>query len=115
VFQFLSLPPGGPTLPVLLIGFMATRASYMLGFLIGLLDLALIGVLVVLVPSLAGNGALTTVLLQAAVTGLPTSVLFAAAAAWYRRFLLLSSPRRAQAAKGGGRSQRSGGRPAARR
>jgi hypothetical protein len=117
LWQVLSLPPGGPTLPVLLIGFMATRASYLQGLLIGLLDLALVGVYIVLLPGATGvsPGGLLGVLIQSAVTGLPTSVLFAGAAAWYRRFLTLSSPRRAQPAKAGGRSQRTGGRPANRR
>jgi hypothetical protein len=116
LFQLLALPPGGPTLPVLLVGFMATRASYMQGFLIGLLDLVLIGVYVTVLPSAVpqtGAGA-GDVLVTAAITGLPTSILFAGAAAWYRRFLTLSSPRRPQPAKGPARG-RSSGRPATRR
>jgi hypothetical protein len=110
LFQLLSLPPGGPTLPVLLVGFTATRASYMLGFLIGVLDLVLIGLYASVVPAAASTTAsLGDILTTAAVTGLPTSVLFAASAAWYRRFLTLSSVRRQQAAgasrgRGGGRS-----------
>jgi hypothetical protein len=117
LFQLVSLPPGGPTLPVLLVGFMATRASYLQGLLIGLLDLVLIGIYVTIIPIGApttGSG-LGEVLLSAAVTGLPTSILFAGAAAWYRRFLQLSSPRRPQPAKGGSRGQRPGGRTSGRR
>jgi len=115
MFQLLSLPPGGPTLPVLLVGFTATRASYMLGFLIGVLDLVLIGVYASVLPTTTGASAsLSDILTTAALTGLPTSVLFAGAAAWYRRFLVLSSPRRQQQARGSSRSK-GGGRPAGRR
>ncbi len=113
LFQLLSLPPGGPTLPILLVGFMATRASYLQGFLIGLLDLVLIGLYVAFAPSAQGSN-VGDILLSAAATGLPTSVLFAAAAAWYRRFLALSSPRRAAPPRGGGRGRPSG-RPTTRR
>jgi hypothetical protein len=114
LFQLLSLPPGGPTLPVLLVGFTATRASYMLGFLIGVLDLVLIGLYASVVPAAASTTAsLGDILTTAAVTGLPTSVLFAASAAWYRRFLTLSSVRRQQAA--GASRGRGGGRGSGRR
>lgn len=116
LFQLLSEPPGGPTLPILLVGFMATRASYLQGFLIGLLDLALVGAYIAFGPNTGAQATvnLSDILVSAAITGLPTSVLFAAAAAWYRRFLMLSSPRRMQPAKGSSRG-RSSGRPASRR
>ncbi len=111
LFQLLALPPGGPTLPILLVGFMATRASYLQGLLIGLLDLALVGLYAAFVPAAATtNATLVNVLGTAAITGLPTSVLFAGAAAWYRRFLTLSSPRRPQPSGG-----RTAGRSAKRR
>lgn len=114
MFQLFALPPGGPTMPVLLVGFTATRASYMLGFLIGLLDLLLVAIYASIVPTSTGTSAsVTDLLTTAALTGLPTSVLFAGAAAWYRRFLVLSSPRRQQPARGSGRGK--GGRPANRR
>lgn len=101
VFQLLALPPGGPTLPILLVGFMATRASYLQGLLIGLLDLALVGLYAAFVPAAATtNATLTDIVGTAAITGLPTSVLFAGAAAWYRRFLSLTSPRRPQPSAG---------------
>jgi hypothetical protein len=114
LFQLLALPPGGPTLPVLLVGFTATRASYMLGFLVGLLDLVLVAILLTVMPSAAGTGGadLGTVLSTSAATGLPTAVLFAASAAWYRRFLALSSSRRQQQLQSRGRG---GGRPSGRR
>lgn len=122
LFQLLSLPPGGPTLPVLLVGFTASRASYLQGLLIGILDLVLVGVYVALVPNATATTTTTTpatgvtdILVSAAITGLPTSLLFAGAAAWYRRFLQLSSPRRMQPAKGTSRSQRSGSRAGNRR
>ena len=115
LFQLLSLPPGGPTLPVLLVGFMATRASYLQGLLIGLLDLVLISVYVAVTPGVTGTSTLTEIITSSAITGLPTSLLFAAAAAWYRRFLRLSSPRRVAPAKGAATRGRSSGRPANRR
>ncbi len=111
IFQLLALPPGGPTLPILLVGFMATRASYLQGLLIGLLDLALVGLYAAFVPAAATtNATLADIVGTAAVTGLPTSVLFAGAAAWYRRFLTLTSPRRPQQSGG-----RNGGRATKRR
>ena len=115
LFQLLSYPPGGPTLPVLLVGFMATRASYLQGLVIGVLDLILVALLVAAIPAPTGQAvSVSEILTSGAITGLPTSVLFAASAAWYRRFLALSSPRRMQPGKGGGRG-RSSGRSASRR
>jgi hypothetical protein len=114
LFQLVALPPGGPTLPVLLVGFTALRASYMLGFLIGLLDLVLVGVYATAIPTTTGaTASVSDILTTAAVTGLPTSVLFAASAAWYRRFLTLSSIRREQMRRSSG--GRGGGRAASRR
>jgi hypothetical protein len=113
VFQILALPPGGPTLPVLVAGFTATRASYLLGFLVGLLDavLVVIGVSTSIIPTGSGEG-LTTDFLPVAFSGLATSVLFAASAAWYRRFLALSSVRRQQQQRAASKSRgsRSSGR-----
>ena len=93
---------------VFLAGFLAPRASWLIGAVIGLVSA--VGYIVVLVTI---PGALTTTATQpepATVQSIGTSALllsplmgalFAAAAAWYRRFLTLSNPnrgRRAQAA-----------------
>ena len=100
----LLLLPGSALAPQLVAGFFASRASYFLGFVIGLAQ----GVLNVLflVQLAAGAGTpltgdqSTALLVSSILTGPISGMLFAAAAAWYRRFLQLSSPRRAQAGKG---------------
>jgi len=113
----LLIVPGSALAPQLVGGFFATRASYLIGFLLGILQTAVF-VLVSLSPTVVAaydalqpGGApemrgdqVVSALASSAVTG----ALFASAAAWYRRFLALSSPRRPPA----GRSpqRRSGGR-----
>lgn len=104
--------PGSALAPQLVAGFFATRASYMLGFFIGLAQgivftlfltqfAARIGT--TLEPDQIGN-----LLTLSFVTGPISGILFSAAAAWYRRFLALSSPRRVA---GGRPGQRPGQRP----
>lgn len=109
----LLVVPGSALAPQLVAGFFAKRASYLMGFVLGILQPltyvvvnssarvqeAYAAVQPGGVPA-APADQLLTALLSSAVTG----TLFAAAAAWYRRFLNLSSPRRA-----------AGGRPGARR
>lgn len=102
IFQLVVLPQSALA-PQLVAGFFAPRASYILGFLTGVLQTA---AYVVVVTSDRFRGALEAIqpgsapsfrgeeilfnMLSAAITG----GLFAAMAAWYRRFLALSSPRR---------------------
>jgi hypothetical protein len=113
---FLAPPP---VAPVFLAGFLAPRASWLLGGLLGLIS------------SIAIIVVLSTPLMQQAATGTTTgaSVLqpdvvaysffvsivggafYAGAAAWYKRFLALANPNRAARATGkpSDRSRRRGG------
>jgi hypothetical protein len=104
----LLIVPGSALAPQLVGGFFAPRASYLIGFLLGVLQTAVF-VLVSLSPTVVAayeavqpGGAppmrieqVASALASSAVTG----ALFASAAAWYRRFLALSSPRRAPAGR----------------
>jgi hypothetical protein len=112
LFQTLTYPPA--MAPIFVVGFFATSASYLLGFIVGLVDAAILAILI-------GSGALgaatdpnaiPSFLGGAVFTGAVTGAVFASAAAWYRRFLSLSSPKRAGVASGGNRAARakSGGR-----
>ena len=113
----LLVVPGSALAPQLAGGFFAQRASYLIGFILGVLQ-TLVFVLVTLSPPVvAAYEALqpgsapemrADQVLSALVSSAVTGALFAAAAAWYRRFLALSSPRRAPAARTTGR--RSSGR-----
>jgi hypothetical protein len=102
-WQLLALP-GSALAPQLVAGFFAPRASYLLGFIIGLEQ----GIVFTLLASTlaAQNGTpiptdqVPNLLILSFVTGPISGLLFAAAAAWYRRFLSLSSPKRAAPAKG---------------
>lgn len=106
VWSVVSLPIGGPTLPIFLVGFTAPRASYLLGPALGIVNLAVAAVVLALMPQLnTGAGSLVDVIVQGALYGLPTAVLFASGAAWYHRFLNLSNPRFGQ-----GRGSQRGGR-----
>jgi hypothetical protein len=108
VFWELLVVPGSALAPQLVAGFFAKRGSYIMGFVIGMLQ-PLVYVLVNTsarvqeayaivqpggVPATPADQLLTA-MVSSAVTG----TLFAAAAAWYRRFLNLSSPRRQAAAQ----------------
>lgn len=103
-FQTLTLPPA--MIPIFLVGFTAPRASYLLGFIVGLVDIVLYSVYVV---GIAGPAAGSTIpigefLFSGVTVGLPASILFAAGAAWYRRFLALSSAGRQTRSSNRGRS-----------
>lgn len=96
-WQLLVLP-GSALGPQLVAGFFARRASYLLGFIIGLLQGVVFTVLLTAFASQIGTelpaDKLGNLLTLSFVTGPISGTLFAAAAAWYRRFLSLSSPRR---------------------
>jgi hypothetical protein len=101
--------PGSALAPQLLAGFFAPRASYILGFIVGLVQGIVFTLFLTqfadrlgtpLAPDRVGS-----VLTLSFVTGPVSGMLFAAAAAWYRRFLALSSPRRVQpGSRPGGRA-----------
>jgi hypothetical protein len=109
-FQTLTVPPA--MAPIFVVGFFAPRASYPLGFAVGVVDTVVIAILVLAgafgsTPDASVVSGLGTTLFTSAVVGST----FAAAAAWYRRFLSLSSPRRAGAtatSKGGARAKAGG-------
>jgi hypothetical protein len=95
-FQTLTLPPA--MIPIFLVGFTAPRASYLLGLVIGLVDIALYSFYVVYVAGPASGSTIPIgdFVFSGLTVGLPASILFAAGAAWYRRFLALSSAGRGQ-------------------
>jgi hypothetical protein len=91
---------------VFLAGFLAPRASWLLGIIIGLLSAACYSFLILTVFSAVAEAAPTPglaqdVILSAFFLSPALGMVFAAAAAWYRRFLGLSNPNRGrrQAAK----------------
>jgi hypothetical protein len=103
--------PGNALAPVLVAGFFAPRASYLLGFIVGLLEAVAYNLVVPYVAPQLGVDAspVSGLLLVSLVSGSVSGMVFASVAAWYRRFLALSSPRRNAPARGAQR-----GRPAAR-
>ena len=109
-WQVLVFPGSGFGLPQLVAGFFAPRASYLLGFLVSLVQGIVATLFILQLSSRLGlpfpPEQIPGLLVQAFLAGPVSGTLFAAAAAWYRRFLALSSPRRSAA--GGrqpGRSQ----------
>ena len=97
-----------PFIPVFIAGFFGIRASYLLGILIALASAAIqavafgVGGFDSLFASAVDpttnqpfprDQLMSSILLDAVVTGVPYSGLFAAAAAWYRRFLRAAGPR----------------------
>ncbi len=123
LFQFFVLAPAIGS--IFLAGFLAPRASWLIGIIVGV---AAALVLAVLLISGGMNHALATlngaiapydpatypaIITQSLIMAVPLGALFAAAAAWYRRFLQLSNPnrgRKAEAKKGGkdGRTRSAG-------
>lgn len=101
--------PGGALGPQLVAGFFAPRASYILGFIVAMVQsvvyLGVTGMLAARTGTALPPLDPTVLAIQGFIAPALSGALFAAAAAWYRRFLALSSPRRGQAAgRGGARS-----------
>jgi hypothetical protein len=100
-WQVLVFPGSGFGLPQLVAGFFAPRASYMLGFLISLVQGVVATIFIFQLSTRLGQpfpqDQLPGLLVQSFVAGPVSGTLFAAAAAWYRRFLALSGPRRSAA------------------
>jgi hypothetical protein len=102
--------PGSAIAPQLVAGFFAPRASYLLGFVVGLLQ----GVIFTTMLTTFGDrlGAAVTpdqmsnLLFLGFVSGPFGGLLFAASAAWYRRFLALTSRRPASRSTNRSGSQR---------
>ncbi len=82
-----------------LAGFLATRASWLLGFIVGIVTAVCYTVLIYAFPlkiasSIPEAAIAQTAALSAVLTSPILGALFAAAAAWYRRFLQLTNPNR---------------------
>jgi hypothetical protein len=89
---------------VFLAGFLAPRASWLLGGIVG--TVAAIGYLAVLTlvpgalsPTTPGTAAIENVALSAFLLSPVMGAVFASAAAWYRRFLTLTNPNRGRRAQ----------------
>lgn len=97
-FQLMVLPPA--MAPVFIVGFFAKRASYLLGFIIAVIDVIGYSVFVYLVlPTLSGDPLAVNkqgLVFSAVTIGPLSGIFFAAGAAWYRRFLSLSSAQRSR-------------------
>lgn len=108
---------------VFLAGFLAPRASWLLGIIVGLVSAACYAFLLLTVfAAVAAASPTPGIVEDAIVSGFLLSpvmgALFASAAAWYRRFLNLSSPnrgRRRQAVKRGPDGRSRGQKASARR
>jgi hypothetical protein len=108
---FLAPPPLGP---VLIAGFLAPRASWLLGGLLGMI--AIVATLIVVSsPTLqasatgtAGAGVQPELLAYSVLVSAVGGGFYAASAAWYRRFLAMASPNRnaARPARPGGQNRR---------
>lgn len=114
----LLVQPGSALAPQLVAGFFAPRASYLLGFVVGLVQ-PIVFLLVSFSPRvqeafLARGGSITEAPAPADQVALLFfnsilyGTLFAAMAAWYRRFLALSSQRSSAAARAAAASRTSG-------
>jgi len=83
---------------VFIAGFLAPRASWLLGLIVGFVSAICYSILILVVPPVAGapaaTGTQTDIILAALVLSPGLGILFASAAAWYRRFLQLSNPNR---------------------
>jgi hypothetical protein len=112
LFQYFIVTPaiGG----VFIAGFLAPRASWLLGAIIGLLSAACYSFLILggFIP-LAANAQqpkASDVVIAAFSISPILGALFASAAAWYRRFLMLSNPNRGRARQSANASKRPDGR-----
>lgn len=92
-----------PVIPAFIAGMLATRASWLIGVLVGLVSAACYSVLVVAFPTSISTTVPTDaqtqeLVIRAFVVSPIWGAFFASAAAWYRRFLRLSSPNRGRQA-----------------
>jgi hypothetical protein len=112
--QFFLAPP--PLAPVFIAGFLAPRASYLLGGLLGVIQ-TLAVLALVSTPALGAVAGIAdpTAVASSALLSVVFGGFYAAAMAWYKRFLRAANPpRTAPAQKGGANQKRQGsnGRPA---
>lgn len=111
LYQSLLYPPA--MAPIFIVGFFARRASYLLGLIVALIDVAVFTAVVYLVLPMTATTPVDPAAQEQAVfsaisVGPLSGIFFAAAAAWYRRFLYLSNPRAQQRRQANSRA----GRPA---
>jgi hypothetical protein len=106
-----------PALIVLFIcGFFTKRASYLLGSILGVVNVLVYGALLAYGvrtgQALMSDRELLLLVGNVALLSIPSGALFASLAAWYRRFLALTSPNRGRkpAPKGRARPARQGSR-----
>ena len=89
---FLTPPPIGG---IFLAGFLAPRASYLIGALVGLASAVLVTLAAASLGSVVENAGTPAEVASVAFLISPLSgIFFGSAAAWYRRFLFLASPAR---------------------
>ena len=113
-FQAMVVPPA--MAPLFIVGFFATRASYLLGFLVAVVDVAAYAVFIYTVaPGLATEpidpAQQQQLVFSALSVGPLSGIFFAAAAAWYRRFLTLSNAGAQQRARARQAQKPRAGRP----
>jgi len=82
-----------------LAGFLAPRASWLLGFIVGIVTAVCYSVLIYVFPlriatEIPDAAIAQTAVISAVITSPILGALFASAAAWYRRFLTLTNPNR---------------------
>jgi hypothetical protein len=99
---------------VFLAGFLAPRASWLLGVIVGLFSAGCYSVLVLFYPSTIYTALQPTeaqareVVISALILSPTIGGFFAAGAAWYRRFLRLSNPNRGRRAQSQKQGQKAG-------
>ena len=96
-----------PMAPAFVIGFLAPRASYLLGIPVGLLGGSGTALILALTPGGATSPDAQAYIVYTFLMAPPFTAFFAAAAAWYKRFLALINPnrtRRAGLARSGGKT-----------
>jgi hypothetical protein len=108
VYQAMVLPPA--MAPIFIVGFFARRASYLLGLIVGIVDVVAYAIVVYAVAPI--DPAQQQGLVFSALSVGPLSgIFFAAAAAWYRRFLSLSNAGAQQRARARQAQKPRAGRP----
>jgi hypothetical protein len=90
---------------VFLAGFLASRASWLLGMIVGLASAICYAIIIVFFPTSIASiapttGQATDAIISALILSPIMGAFFAAAAAWYRRFLQLSNPNRGRQQQG---------------
>ena len=105
-FQYFVAPP--PVGSIFIAGFFAVRGSYLMGILLGVVDVAVLW-------TLTARGLLPFAFVPYAVLLIPLNAIFAGGVAFYRRFLASTSSRRASAPARSGSKGKAPARSARRR